>query len=51
MKKKSDDHCDETRASLFSETSQTRRQSYRRHSRKQTADENIHPALGSLDIK
>jgi len=52
MQKKCDDQPDKTRATFFSESSQTRRQSLRRHSRKKTADENINPsAPRSLDIK
>jgi len=52
MQKKCDNEHDRTCATLFSESSQTKRQSLRRHSRKKTADENTNPsAPGSLGIK
>jgi len=52
MQKKCDDEHDKTCATLFSESSQTKRQSLRSHSRKETADENTNlSAPGSLGIK
>jgi hypothetical protein len=47
-----EDQHDETRATLFSESSQTTRQSRWRRSCKKAADENTYPsAPGKLDIK
>jgi hypothetical protein len=44
--------CDETQATLSSESSQINRQTHWAHSDKKTADENTNPSsLGSLDVK
>jgi len=52
MQKKCDDEHDEACAPLFSDSSQTKRRSHRRHNRMKTADENTNPsARGSWGIK